>query len=611
MTAAHDPRDRGAAARRTLSWSGAAAALVGTVWVGCACASWAQAPNPTPAPCAGDCDASGTVTVDEIVRMVQIARGAAPISACPAACCRSEEGCLDTAMAVSVDCIVAAVNNALTGCRAPSEQLRAGVHFEAEREPINLQLIGTGGATPRTDITGLLAAEVRPPWIRLDVGFEDVGCPDSQKTGPLYDPVANAFDYCQLDRRLDEGRATGATPLLIIDYTPSPLADPACAATNGGGLGTERCPPADYAKYGALVEAMIGHVYTAYGVTDFEVWNEPDGIYFAGRFSDYLQIYETSNSALARAEGALGLSPGTLHLGGPAVTLASRSWISRLLAAAVQDPALRVDFISWHNYANSPFVVPPDPNLYAGTYANDTDTVRGWLAPFQTQRSDLTPRLWIDEWNVNAFFDARMDTSYDAAFMAAALHGMQDAGLDRAARFNTWDSRPASPEGSDGNWGLFTNEGRVRPAFHAFALWRRMAPTRVAVELLDEAARARDASVRTRYSQNLVASVDTATQRATLLLYNFVAFSQADAAPPYCGGGREPDLVATLDLYGLPDGAYQLARRQVDCSTAISPVDTATLPASLSPLAFSGQHARLNITVPADAVVLLTLTPAR
>lgn len=59
--------------------------------------------------CTGDCDGSGTVTVDEIVRMVNIALGQQPVSNCPAADS-------DGSGTVTVDEIVRAVTNALNGC---------------------------------------------------------------------------------------------------------------------------------------------------------------------------------------------------------------------------------------------------------------------------------------------------------------------------------------------------------------------------------------------------------------------------------------------------------------------------------------------------------------
>lgn len=66
-------------------------------------------PTPTPARCVGDCDDSGTVTVDETVRGVNIALGDADVSVCP-------QLDADGNRTVSIDELVTGVNAALNGC---------------------------------------------------------------------------------------------------------------------------------------------------------------------------------------------------------------------------------------------------------------------------------------------------------------------------------------------------------------------------------------------------------------------------------------------------------------------------------------------------------------
>ena len=73
-------------------------------------------PTATPVPsgtppgrCIGDCDHNGTVTVDELITGVDIAIGAAPLTACPTFDCNG------TGL-VTVNCLVAAVSDALNGC---------------------------------------------------------------------------------------------------------------------------------------------------------------------------------------------------------------------------------------------------------------------------------------------------------------------------------------------------------------------------------------------------------------------------------------------------------------------------------------------------------------
>src|SRR5689334_18185983 len=59
--------------------------------------------------CAGDCGGNGPVTVDDLVSMVDVALGTAPLSGCSA-------GDIDHDGEIHVDEILAAVHVALNGC---------------------------------------------------------------------------------------------------------------------------------------------------------------------------------------------------------------------------------------------------------------------------------------------------------------------------------------------------------------------------------------------------------------------------------------------------------------------------------------------------------------
>ncbi len=87
-----------------------------TVDTGCACALECSTPTPTPTPppgeCVGDCSGDSTVTIDELILLVNIALGNAPMTACPG---DDQWACNEGGIEV-VTCIIEAVNNALYGC---------------------------------------------------------------------------------------------------------------------------------------------------------------------------------------------------------------------------------------------------------------------------------------------------------------------------------------------------------------------------------------------------------------------------------------------------------------------------------------------------------------
>ena len=62
----------------------------------------------SPEPCVGDCDGTGSATIDEIITLVNIALGTAQPSACP-------DG-VPSGAQVDIALIIQAVNAALNGC---------------------------------------------------------------------------------------------------------------------------------------------------------------------------------------------------------------------------------------------------------------------------------------------------------------------------------------------------------------------------------------------------------------------------------------------------------------------------------------------------------------
>jgi hypothetical protein len=93
--------------------------------------------------CSGDCDGNQVVTVNELVKGVNIALGTSQLGECEAFD-RDQNG------TVSVDELVAAVRNALEGCTSPVTQVEINIHGSV------LGATGTGG-----DVAPIADAEVR------------------------------------------------------------------------------------------------------------------------------------------------------------------------------------------------------------------------------------------------------------------------------------------------------------------------------------------------------------------------------------------------------------------------------------------------------------------
>jgi phosphatidylethanolamine-binding protein (PEBP) family uncharacterized protein len=115
-----------------------------------------QPPTPASAPvrltgCAGDCSSDGAVSVDEIVRGLNIILGLAPLTSCSVLDADSDGN-------ITINELVAAVNNALRGCSAPGDSTPTEMPTHA---PSNTP---TGTTAPtRTRTVPSSATPVRTP----------------------------------------------------------------------------------------------------------------------------------------------------------------------------------------------------------------------------------------------------------------------------------------------------------------------------------------------------------------------------------------------------------------------------------------------------------------
>jgi hypothetical protein len=281
-------------------------------------------------------------------------------------------------------------------------------------------------------------------------------------------PSTDVYDLSAVRDRLATAQRAEAEVVLILSYMPAWMAD--CQGQDP--RSPTRCPPADLAEWRELVERTVT-VAADEGVRRFEVWNEPDNpLFFQGSLADYLEMYGAAARAVEDVEADRGVD---LQVGGPAAVGPDPVYIQGLLeGAAARD--LPLDFVSWHWYANSPFVGDFDheqlprgtpgildqesPALDPRHYRAYTEMIRSWVTAARLQGLASDPGIWLTEWNVNAGDDPRHRNHEGAAFAAASLTQMEQAELDRAYYFNAQGA----------SWGMFASDGAPRPVREAFDL---------------------------------------------------------------------------------------------------------------------------------------------
>ncbi|MEM6553317.1 MAG: hypothetical protein AAF750_14465 [Planctomycetota bacterium] len=106
----------------------------------------------------------------------------------------------------------------------------------------------------------------------------------------------------------------GVKPMVEVGSMPLVLAR---GSESAGASKYRSSPPADWGKWEAFVDRLMGELVGRFGVAElrgwlFTVWDRPDGERWAGTREEYLELYERTARAIKRADRGL-------RVGGPTV----------------------------------------------------------------------------------------------------------------------------------------------------------------------------------------------------------------------------------------------------------------------------------------------------
>jgi len=318
-------------------------------------------------------------------------------------------------------------------------------------------------------------APVHPKIIRIDGSLQDRSQgPDQLDLQPLLDRVAQV-------------RAIGAEPLVILSYMPRWLGAPR-AGTND----PTRYGPYDLDLWQKLITTVVRTLATApQPAYMFEVWNEPDiPIFWQDTPQEFVATALRTHEAVAEVKRETGKP---LEVGGPAAAFNLNDTMVQYLQSVVS-AGLPLDFVSWHKYANSPFLGPdgPEGNLPLSLYQllakrNPNSTPLDYSTEIDQVRSKVdaalagtgvSPKLMIDEWNVSAGgYDVRNDDAEGASLDAGILIEMERAGLDAAAFYRAI----SGSANHTGDWGMVFSDGTPKPSWWVFRAWAIMTGSRLPV----------------------------------------------------------------------------------------------------------------------------------
>ncbi|MGN1307864.1 MAG: hypothetical protein ACI4V3_09375 [Faecousia sp.] len=340
------------------------------------------------------------------------------------------------------------------------------------------------------------------------VRFHGIFCDDMHTYHKMSDflPIPGGSDYTEQSFRwcgaaYDTVLAAGMKPFVELSFMPKHL-----AKKKRRGLFYYKpniSPPKSHDAWYAYIQDFIQFLIDRYGIDEvrqwyFEVWNEPDLQlpFFAGSRRDYFRLYGTTVRAIKDIDTQL-------RVGGPSTS--GSKWVPELLAYCGEKD-LPIDFITTHEYAGDPLGGLEDNgrdekmklsmDLLAGvkqrkTLPHDrmldlyravtkvktvTDSMNEDALIRFSQRAKRDAAglpVYYTEWNMCASFSAPCnDTRMQAAYLVHTILGTQDT-IDGSSIWcftDLFEELHPFPEEFHGGFGLLTQSGIKKPAYHALQM---------------------------------------------------------------------------------------------------------------------------------------------
>jgi xylan 1,4-beta-xylosidase len=287
-------------------------------------------------------------------------------------------------------------------------------------------------------------------------------------------PVYN-FQY--VDALYDAILNIGFKPFVELSFMPQTLSSSAKTVFWWKGNIT---PPKDYDKWRQLIQALVQHWTSRYGVAEvkqwyFEVWNEPNlDIFWSGDQAEYFKLYEVTARAIK------SVSPD-YRVGGPAT--AGHAWTSETIGFAAKN-GVALDFISTHDYGvkgigfdegGQQLQLITDPDAIIGGVRN----VRAQIAKSPMPKLPLHYTEWSTSYSPR---DPVHDSYISAPYILSKLKGTE--GYAESMSYWTFtdifEENGPVPSPFHGGFGLLNFQGLRKPAFYAYQFLNRLGDVEIA-----------------------------------------------------------------------------------------------------------------------------------
>ncbi len=399
------------------------------------------------------------------------------------------------------------------------------------------------------------------------------------------------YNFTYIDQIYDGLLAEGVKPFVELSFMPKQLA--ARLDYHPFWYHPVVSPPADYAKWDAMIEALARHLIERYGIDEvaswyFEVWNEPNIDFWTGRpaESTYFELYDHTARALK------GVSP-RLRVGGPAT--AQAAWVGDLIAHTTQNH-VPLDFVSTHTYGNDtaenvlghPANIAPHQMVVAGV-----DKVH---AEIEASSRPHIPLIY-SEFNATYLSQPEItDSTYMGPWMADTIRQCDG----KVALMSYWTFSDVFEEQGViakpffGGFGLIAIDHLPKPSFYAFKLLHGLGDKRIPAAADDVLVTKKKDGSLVIAAWNLVEPGITAPAKSIHFEFKGVApgasfrIGRVDAT--------HGNIIAAYDLMGRPQYPTPAQQEQLRAASALGAEQTGRL-----------QSGSLTLSIPPQGLAVITI----
>lgn len=351
------------------------------------------------------------------------------------------------------------------------------------------------------------------------------------------------YDFTITDQTFDAYKNAGVRPMVELGFMPKDLASTVPGITEyqlhypqntmGGSVNN---PPKDYKLWGELVRKYTEHLIQRYGREEvstwyFEVWNEPDIVYWHGTPAEYFKLYDY---AVAGVRSAL---PNAV-VGGPASTgpvgEKASTFLNDFLKHCLNDKSaadgkkVPLDFISFHPKGR--------PSLVNGRVrmglSNELDAVQNGFQIVAKYPQLLHVPIILSEADpegcagcsmkvnpANAYRNGPLYASYTAVAMKA-MFDLQDISKVNLISMLSWSFEFEGKDYFEGFRTLATN-GVDKPILNVFRMSGLMSGDRVATTSTGGIALSDLVSKGVRETPDVDAFATKSAHEAAVMLWNY------------------------------------------------------------------------------------------